>query len=156
MKKIIILCIILVLIFLSLVNKETSEVQVLVGIIFIEEDVLNFDEVEIITRDDKDRINELNLREKDDLPNGYYVHNPEINSESYKLMQDTKYIFTDFELRFVKETEGNRIYETTEREEFLDGSSYQHNSLGDQKIPYFIEVQKDQVIGINEVFIFTQ
>lgn len=156
MKKNIYLFIALIFTFVIAGCDQSSEVQTLAGYIFIEDNMLYFDEVEIITKEDEDRIKELNLRESNDFPSGYAIYNPEVESVSYELMQDTKYIFTDYHLLFVKEANGNRIYETTIKQEFIDGSSYQHIPLEEQKIPYFIGVQDGKVISIKEEFIYTQ
>ncbi|MBE6022435.1 MAG: hypothetical protein E7231_04260 [Cellulosilyticum sp.] len=128
----------------------------LVGYMVIEKDKLYLDEVEIIIGEDQERIKELGLVEENDLPNGYYIHNLEVQNESFQLTNDTIYGFTDDELLFVKDAESNRFYETTNLEEFLEGSSYQEVALEQQKIPYFIEVYDGKVIRVTEEFIYTQ
>lgn len=126
------------------------------GYIYIEDNELYFDPVEIVTLNDIDRIKELNLTATNDYPNGYYIYNSEEDVISYELTDNTKYIFTDSKLLFVKEADSDRIYETSEKQEFLEGSSYQSISLDKQRIPYFIVIQDNQVISIREEFIYTQ
>jgi hypothetical protein len=133
-----------------------SEVQNLEGYIYIEDNELYFDSVEIVTGNDMDRIKELNLIEANDYPNGYYIYNPETDVASYELTDDTQYVFTDSKLLFVKEADSDRIYETSEKQEFIEGSSYQNISLEQQRIPYYIVIQENQVISIREEFIYTQ
>ena len=64
--------------------------------------------------------------------------------------------FTDFNLLFINEANTTRIYETTKKQEFIEGSSYQDISLEEQKIPYFLSVYDKKVISITEEFIYTQ
>lgn len=137
-------------------RNNIPEVQNLEGYIYIEDNELYFDSVEIVTSNDIDRIKELNLIATNDYPNGYYIYNPEEDVTSYELTDNTKYIFTDSKLMFVKEADSDRIYETSEKQEFLEGSSYQSISLDKQRTPYFIVIQDNQVISIREEFIYTQ
>jgi len=108
MKKFGFICITIILTFIIVGCYKTSEIEDLVGYIFFEDNRLYFDEVEIITLEDKVRIEELNLTE------------------------------------------------TTKKQEFLDGSSYQDTSLEKQKIVYFISIQDSKVISIKEKLILTQ
>lgn len=128
----------------------------LVGYIVIKDNTLYLDEVEIVTREDNDRITELGLTIEHDLPDGYHIHNPISEIASFQLTDDTIYTFTDFNLHFIKEADSNRIYETTKKQEFLEASSYQDVILEEQKIPYFIVVDNGKVISITEEFIYTQ
>jgi len=130
--------------------------ELLAGYLFIEGNTLYLDAVEIIEREDKDRIAELGLIEKNDYPSGYHIHNPIAETVSFELTDDTIYTFTDFNLLYVKEADGKRIYTTTKKEEFLKASSYQNVSMEEQKIPYFLEVNDGKVISITEEFIYTQ
>ncbi len=137
-------------------QNNISEVQNLEGYIYIEDNELYVDSVEILTLNDIDRIKELNLTATNDYPNGYYIYNPEKDVTTYELTDKTKYIFTDSKLLFVEEADSDRIYETSEQQEFLEGSSYQNISLDKQRIPYFIVIQDNQVISIREELIYTQ
>ncbi|MEG2374915.1 MAG: hypothetical protein RSB43_10990 [Niameybacter sp.] len=132
------------------------EPKSLVGYMSIEEDKIYWDEVELVTSAEEERIAELDLTIEDDLPNGYYIYNPIVEVVVFHLTEDTVYTFTDVGLHFVKEAEGNRIYETTKQEEFLEASSYEDKPLADQGIPYFIKAHNKKVISITEELIYTQ
>lgn len=132
------------------------EPKLLAGYMFIEGNTLYLDEVEIIKTEDEGRIAELGLITESDLPNGYHIHNPVDETISFELTDDTMYTFTDFNLLYVKEADGKRIYTTTKKEEFLKASSYRDVPLEEQKIPYFLEVHDGKVISITEEFIYTQ
>lgn len=139
-------------------NGEESSygAELLAGYIFIEGNSLYLDPVEIIKIEDEDRRAELGLSGQNDLPNGYHIHNLVTETMSFKLTDNTVYTFTDFNLEYVKEADGNRIYQTTKLEEFVNGSAYPDLPLAEQKIPYFLEVHDGQVISITEEFIYTQ
>jgi hypothetical protein len=140
----------------SQLTEIENTVESLHGYIFIKDETLYFDKVEIITREDRDRIKELGLNEARDYPSGYYIYNPTGDTDTFDLTEDTIYRFTDIQLLYVKETNGKRIYETTSREEFFNGSSYQNVSLEEQRIPYFIDIRDGKVVKITEEFIYTQ
>jgi len=137
-----------------------TEIKSLVGYIVIKDNTLHFDEVEIVEWENKDRVKELDLDLQNDMPNGFAIIN-EIQEEiTYELADKVEYIFTDFNLNFIKESEseGNRIYHTTNKEEFLKHlGEYGLNDipLFEQTIPYFIKVQDGKVISITEEFKYT-
>ncbi|MDR7855409.1 M56 family metallopeptidase [Tissierella sp.] len=128
----------------------------LAGYIVFDGNTLYLDEVEIITREDKDRAAELDLKDID-MPNGYYIHNPSNGKTSFELTDETSYSFTDYNLLFVENPEGQRLYTTRNREEFMQHltTSYTDDPPA-QKVPFFIEVKDGKVISIIEEFIFTQ
>ena len=162
MKKSIILFIIVLSLFLiigcsnSEVKQPETEEESLVGYMVIEDDNLYFDEVEIIRAEDKERIAELELKEQDDMPNGYYIYNVDTEKQTYELTKETAYSFVDTDLLFVKNKDGDRVYTTTKKEEFI---LHLNNSYSDsppaQKVPFFIEVKDGKVISITEKFEFT-
>lgn len=133
-----------------------SEPEALVGYIVLEENTLYLDEVEVITIEDKDRIAELALKDGD-MPNGYYIHNPSTERKSFELTDKTAYTFTDFNLLFVEDAEGDRLYTTSKKENFIQHlkTSYSDEPPA-QKVPFFIEVKDGKVISITEKFLFTQ
>lgn len=128
----------------------------LAGYIVLEGDTLYFDEVEVITRENKDRVAELDLKDFD-MPNGYYIHNPSNEKKSFELTDETSYTFTDYNLLFLENPEGRRLYTTTSKEDFIQHltTSYSDNPPA-QKVPFFVEVKDGKVISIIEEFIFTQ
>lgn len=165
MKKVIILLIIVVSLFSLMgcskneVKKPKSEIESFAGYIVIKDDILYFDEVEIIEPEDKERIKELGLDE-DLPPTGFEVLNENQEEVTYELADEVNYTFTDINLNFIKESEsgGNRIYNTTKKDEFIKHlGDYNLNDipLFEQTIPYFIEVQDGKVISITEEFKFT-
>lgn len=138
------------------IQETQYQPELLSGYISINGNILYLDTVEIIKKEDKDRIKELGLIVESDLPNGYYIYNETVESVPFELTDDTTYTFTDFNLLFINEANTTRIYETTKKQEFIEGSSYQDISLEEQKIPYFLSVYDKKVISITEEFIYTQ
>ena len=139
-------------------EKDKSEIESLVGYIYIENNILYVDEVEIVTLDDIDRIEELDLTIQNDLPSGYSIYNSNIEKEAYDLTDETVYKFVDMNLLFVDDEDGDRIYTTIKIDEFLkhlDEYNLNDIPLSQQKIPYFIEVQNGKIIKIEEKFEYT-
>lgn len=131
------------------------EPEIMMGYLWIEDNRVYIDEVEIITTEQQGRIEALGLVVTNDLPNGYYIYNEVNEAIPFELTDDTLYRFTDIDLKF-SEDNTNRTYETCRIQEFREASSYQDKPLEEQKIPYRIEVCQDKVISITEEFIFTQ
>jgi hypothetical protein len=127
----------------------------LVGYIVIEGDTLYFDKVEIVKQEDKERVSELGLRDTD-MPNGYIIINENKEEETFELTDDVRYTFTDLDLYFVKESDGDRLYTTTQKAQFLKHLGKLNDfPLSEQKIPYFIEILNGKVISITEKFEYT-
>lgn len=128
----------------------------IIGYIEIDGNVLYVDDVEVIMLDNRDRMMELGLTDED-LPNGYFIYNPNIEKNTYELTADTIYTFTDYHLLYIEEADGDRIYRTTEIEHFMN---HLNTSYSDQppasKVPFFIEVKEGEVVSITEEFQFTQ
>lgn len=161
MKKSIVLLFVMLLLFAMAGCSETeikqpeTKPESLAGYIVIEGDTLYFDEVEIVEMEDKERVSELGLRETD-MPNGYAIINENEEEVSFELEDDVKYTFTDINLHFVKESEGDRLYTTAKKDEFIKHLGKLNDfPLSEQKIPYFIEVQDGKVISITEKFEYT-
>ncbi|NLK52416.1 MAG: hypothetical protein GX295_08240, partial [Syntrophomonadaceae bacterium] len=75
---------------------------------------------------------------------------------TFELTNDAKYTFTDLSLYFVKESDGDRLYTTTKKAEFIKHLGKLNDfPLSEQKIPYFIEVEDGKVISITEKFEYT-
>lgn len=163
MKKPIILLFILMFLFAVVGCSKTDTKQPetetkpesLAGYMVIKDNTLYFDEVEIIETEDKERISELGLRDTD-MPNGYAIINHNKEEMTFDLTDEVVYTFTDVDLYFVKESEGNRLYTTTKKDEFIKHLGKLNSfPLSEQKIPYFIEAQDGKVISITEKFEFT-
>lgn len=139
----------------SIYDKETeSETESLVGYIVIRDNTLHFKEVEIVEWEDQERVKELGLNEYD-MANGYKIIDKNKGEITFELADNVEYTFTDVNLDFIKESEveGDRLYTTTERDEFIGKGN--DSPLSEQNIPYFIEVQDGKVISITEQFKYT-
>lgn len=137
----------------------------LFGTITIEDNVVHVDEVELVTTPyadqllgvslhDPERMAELGLTE-DDLPNGYTVHNPYAVIATYELADETIYSFVDTALLYVEEEDGDRVYETTDRDAFLHHLQNTYGGMP-KTVPFYIEVRDGQVVRIEEKLLLTQ
>ncbi len=135
---------------------DSSMPRLITGYMVMEDNLLYLDEVEIITMEDKERIEELELKQNADMPNGYYIYNADIEKQTFEITSETTYTFVDYNLLFVKDEDGDRLYTTTRTEEFILhlNESYS-DSPPAQKVPFFIEVKDGKVISITEKFEFT-
>lgn len=148
-------------------NSSTSQVaETLTGYITIQNGQAILDEVEIITLDDTDRMEDLGLSPEEDLISGYYLYNEEESTRTFTLTDQTEYRFVDIGRLYITSDNLNGLnYTTTLLEEFIAGSSYEANNVGYEaslesgepvgRIPYFVEVQGDTVISITEEFSYT-
>ncbi len=137
-------------------EQPVSETESLAGYMVIEDNVLYLDEVEVITQKDEEKITKLGLKQQDDMPNGYYIHNPSTEKQTYELTDETVYTFVDVNLLFVKNADGDRLYTTTKKEEFIQHLNTSYSDLPPaQKVPFFIEVNDNKVISVTEKFEFT-
>lgn len=136
---------------------KANQPEGFVGHIVIEDNILHLSEVEIVEWDDQERVNELGLSESD-FPNGYTIIHKEQEEKIFELTDETIYTFTDVNLLFINESESNRLYTTTKKDEFLQYlGEYNSNDmpLSEQTLPYFIEVKDGKVISITEKFKYT-
>lgn len=139
------------------VNK-TESTKVIEGYIFINDNKLYVDRVEIIKDSDTERIEEIGI-DNSDMPNGYYIYNPTFEQEEYDITNDTAYDFVDYNMYYINEdkADGDRKYRTNNIDEFIKGSSYPEDiPLEEQTIPYIIELQGNNVYSITEEFLYTQ
>lgn len=142
------------------VEEYKPDVELLVGYLVIKDNLLHFDEVEIVETRDQDRIKELDLDVQNHMPNGYAIINEIQEDITYELADEVTYVFTDINLNFLKESEvdGDRVYITTNQEEFLehlDEHDLNDIPLFEQTIPYFINIQDGKVITIEEELKYT-
>ena len=92
------------------------------------------------------------------FPNGYSIMDKNNGETTFQLTDETIYTFTDVNLLFVNESQSNRLYTTTKKEEFLKHlGEYNLNDIPllEQKLPYFIEVMDGKLISITEKFKYT-
>lgn len=139
-----------------IVVNDPSMSKLITGFMVIEDNLLHLDEVEIITMEDKERIEELELKQNADMPNGYSIYNADEEKQTFEITNETAYTFVDYNLLFVKNADGDRLYTTTKKEEFILhlNKSYS-DSPPAQKVPFFVEVKDGKVISITEKFEFT-
>ncbi len=138
-----------------LANPYSPNPDFITGYIVIENNLLYLDEVEIITMENKERIEELGLKDTD-MPNGYSIYNADVEKQTFKLTNKTTYTFVDYNLLFVEEEDGDRLYTTAKKEEFIQHLNISYSdSPPAQKVPFFLEVKDGKVISITEKFEFT-
>ena len=134
-------------------NNLSNELSSLyIGYISIETKELSnttffLDEVEWITLKDEERIRELNLTIDNNLPNGYYIHNPDTKKIPVIINEKTLYKFIDWNGIYVKE-DGNKQYTTSNKLQFINNL----NSYKGQKFQplFWVEIKNGVVIKITE------
>lgn len=122
------------------VKNESSELKLNRTIGFISEfdkksKGFKFDKAEWITLADEARISELNIDINNDMPNGYYLYNPEGSTINLKVNDDTIYRFINWSYKY----SGDRMHVTNrinEFKEYLD-------EYKDSKIPFWVEYNTD-------------
>ncbi|MDI9496159.1 MAG: M56 family metallopeptidase [Bacillota bacterium] len=141
-----------------ILNLTASSMPKLVtGYIVIEDNLLYLDEVEIIRREDTERIAELEeLGENITTPSGYHIYNPDTEKQTFEITNETTYNFVDYSFLFLEDGVADRLYTTMKKEEFI---LHLNESYSDrppaQKVPFFIEVRDGKVISITEKIEFT-
>ena len=139
-----------------IVVNDPSMSKLITGYMVIEDNLLHLDEVEVITMEDKERIEELELKQNADMPNGYSIYNADEEKQTFEITSETTYTFVDYNLLFVKNADGDRLYTTTKKDEFdLHLNKSYSDSPPAQKVPFFIEVKDGKVISITEKIEFT-
>ncbi|WP_105616370.1 hypothetical protein [Vallitalea okinawensis] len=129
---------------------ESSKEDLLIGHISIESHTLYLDEIEWITDEDKDRIEELELSQQNDMPNGYYIHNPSTDTVSFEITDETIYNFIDWGNDFTSQ-EADRNYSTTNKSDFIKYlNTYSDDAA---KVPFWVEVKDGYIISITEQFV---
>lgn len=109
---------------------------------------ITFDPVEWITFEDTERMKEVGLDEED-MPNGYYIYNPEIEEEIYPVDEDTEYRYIDWENAFDDGDELHTI--TTNGEEFCEHLKTYENSGA--YIPFWVTVKNGILEAIEEQYV---
>ncbi len=112
----------------------------------IDGDTVTLDFADYISSNDRGRMVELGLSDPD-LPNGYYIHNPERDTVRYRLTDQTVFNFIDWGNDFVGEGE-DRYYTTTNVEDFIRYIGT-YNGMT-PKMPFFVEVEGEVVVSITE------
>lgn len=152
MKQILItfLAIILSMSLVSCSNESSAEMQNYTGYIALEGNVLKIDDFEFITSEDEDRVKELGLTITD-MPNGYNIHNVSEDMKAFTVDNNTEYTFYDTGTLFVQDKDGDRIYTTNSKSEFMTFL------YGDDEVPlkspFEVYTQGEKVISIKEIFV---
>ena len=108
---------------------------------------IKVDVIDYITDDNMEKVNELRLSQ-DDMPDGYYFHNPDTETINWKLNAQTVYHFIDWSGDFSDAGNYPREYTTTDVKEFKKYiETYDNATPG---MPFFFEVEKGVVSLIVE------
>lgn len=71
----------------------------------------HLDEIEWLTLDDAERLKELNIK-PDDMPNGFYIHNPDSHPMHFQVTDQTQYIIINWE--------GDATHKSVTKKEFIE------------------------------------
>lgn len=130
-------------------NSNVNEREICAYIKSIDGKTVLCEEVEYITSESIDRIEELGLKETD-MPNGYYINEIKGEISEYTLNDNTIYNIIDWNNQFVEEG-SDRNYSTSNQNEFEKYmNSYENSSPG---MPFFIKIRDKQIISITELMI---
>jgi hypothetical protein len=112
----------------------------------VKDNVIVVDVAEYITTEDEERMEELELT-LFDMPDGYFINNPETETAEYNLTEETVYTFIDWHNDFVAEGE-NLEFTTTNREDFIKYlETYENSEPG---MPFFFELNGNDVVSVTE------
>ena len=112
------------------------------------ENSITVDVIELVTSDNAERVNELGLTEED-MPDGYYIHNPKQETVMWKLNEQTVYTFIDWDGDFTG-SDYPEEYTTTDIEEFHRYiETYDDAAPG---MPFFFQVEDGVVKMVLEKF----
>lgn len=152
MKQILIifLAIILCVPLVSCSIESSTEKQNYTGYIALEENVLKIDDFEFIESEEEDKVNELGLT-IEDMPNGYYIHNLSEAIKAFTVDDNTEYTFYDTGTLFVQDKDGDRIYTTKSKLEFM--TFLYGDNEEPLKSPFEVITQGEKVISIKEIFV---
>lgn len=123
------------------------------GYIRLNEGSLELDEFEFISQEDEQRISELKLTQEE-MPNGYYINNPEEKYESFVIDDSAEFIFYDAGNLFVEENANDKKYVTSDINEFhqfLYGGSEGSEAVA--RIPFEVVIQDGKIVKTEEIFI---
>jgi hypothetical protein len=120
---------------------EDGKVYVAAFLKEMTENNLMVDVIEFITDDNEEKIRELNLTE-DDMPDGYYIYNPDTETIVWKLDAQTVYTFIDWNGDF-SDSEYPEEYTTTDVQEFKKYiETYENATPG---MPFFFQIEDDVI-----------
>ena len=131
------------------VTESESEVKSYCAyVISLGTDTIEVDIAEYITDEETERMRELDLTEGD-MPDGYYIYNPDETTETLHLTKETNYTFIDWGRDFVDaDLYEDLLISTTSRELFRSYlKTYRNSRPG---MPFFLEVEDGTVKSILE------
>jgi len=152
---------------------RTGYVERFIGYIYIVDNTLYIDRVELIAFDPVEiypgirywLYNDIiTVGPEDDLadqmPSGYYTRHLGADVLSFEITDETIFTFVDLNLHFGVNEDGNRLYLTTNPDEFLvyHYSNFPFDYAGVplyRRIPYFITVRDGIVLNLTESFWLT-
>ena len=112
------------------------------------ENSITVDVIEFVTSDNAERVNELELTEED-MPDGYYIYNPDQETIIWELNGQTVYTFIDWNGGFTG-SDYPEEYTTTDAEEFHRYiETYDDAEPG---MPFFFQVEDGVVKMVLEKF----
>ncbi len=131
-------------------NNLTEEKIGYISNINIKERSFDFDEIEWITLEDKEKIKELNLDENFDFPNDFYINNSSKEKSLLTLSKKAVFEFLDWKDDF-KAKSVNLEEFSNQHTEFFE--TYLKPNETDILTPYWIEIENDNVISIKQQYI---
>lgn len=109
------------------------------------ENTVVVDVVDYATADDKDKMKELGLT-AEDMPEGYYLNNPDTETSEWKIDENTTYTFSVDGRDSISADEADDMMVTvTDRDAF---EQYLNDYESETKLPFFFEVEKNRIISI--------
>lgn len=107
-------------------------------------DLVTFDPIEWVTKDDEARIQELGLNYADDFPNGFYIYNPNGKTESLKLSPNI-----EFGVVYWSGTQVEGGYMQVNRDEFIQ----RLNQADSEASPWRLTVRNGSIIKVDEQYV---
>ncbi|OEH84294.1 hypothetical protein BHU72_10800 [Desulfuribacillus stibiiarsenatis] len=111
----------------------------------VEKSSFNFDEVEWVTLDDEGRLKELNI-ETNELPNGYYIHNPDEHAVYLEVQEETEYTIINW-------GGGTTPNEFTRPVNKLEFAEYLGTYINNTTPPFIIITKDGYVVSITEQYV---
>lgn len=89
----------------------------------------------------------------EDMPNGYYIYDTSDELLDFTLNEETRYNFYDTGAQFVSEDDKDRLYTTTNLDDFL--AKFAIDNEGNlSRTPFEVQVLEDgRVLSISEIFV---
>lgn len=108
------------------------------------DDSLHADRIEFLGSGDEKRLEELGI-DPNDLDNGYYIHNPDLDQESISLGEDTEYKVLNWE-----DLSNHKSLSHSDFMDFLDGNNPYNSKEG---LLFRVFTKDGDVIKLEEQYI---